>query len=447
MTIVLVFFIGFILAVVIGQKCKINAGLVAIGIGFILTWILGSAGNPTATPAVAATNTSSAFIKAFPVTLFWNYAMPVIFYAFAQANGTLELLGKKIAYAFRNTRWALPIAVYVMAAAVAAAGAGTSNTFIVAPLAWGLCTAAGVTPLIVPVALWCGSFLGAFLPWTSSGSMLVGMYVENAGIADGMGMQVRVCIYYALISIVFLGIMFFVTKAWKLKGETEQGEVMSKPNPFTQQQIITMVIIFACILVLLVPSIINQFTGSKIAVFKWMGSNLSIPVTSVIGITLVSILGGVSVKETFSKYVNWNMILLITGMGMYCTLAKTFGVVPVLSGALQNLPSGLVPPALSLIGSSLSFVTSASTVQPMLFTMAPALAAASGIPIAALITAIQMGVGVTSFSPVSTGGAAALIGAPAEEANKLFTKMLIIAVCLMVCTALFCATPLVSIGA
>ncbi len=446
MTTVLIFFIGFILAVVIGQKCKINAGIIAIGIGFILSWILGSAGDPTATPAIAATNTSSAFIKAFPVTLFWNYAMPVIFYAFAQANGTLELLGKKIAYAFRNARWALPIAVYIMAAAVAAAGAGTSNTFIVAPLAWGLCTAAGVTPLIVPVALWSGSFLGAFLPWTSNGSLLTGMYVDNAGIADGMGMQVRVCIYYAILSIIFLAIMFFITKAWKLD-EKGSEDFMNKPEAFTKQQTTTLVIIFVCILALLVPSIINQIAGGKIAICKWMSSNLSIPVTSVIGITLVSILGGVSVKETFGKYVNWNMILLITGMGMYCTLAKTFGVVAVLSGALQNLPSALVPPALSLIGSSLSFVTSASTVQPMLFTMAPALAAASGIPIAALITAIQMGVGVTSFSPVSTGGAAALIGAPAEEANKLFTKMLIIAVCLMVATALFCATPLISIGA
>jgi|GEM_PF-3030242 len=446
MTAVIIFFVGFILAVLIGQKFKINAGLVAIGIGFILTWILGSAGNPAATPAVAATNTSTAFIKAFPVTLFWNYAMPVIFYAFAQANGTLELLGKKIAYAFRNARWALPIAVYIMAAAVAAAGAGTSNTFIVAPLAWGLCVAAGVTPLIVPVALWSGSFLGAFLPWTSNGSLLTGMYVDNAGIADGMAMQVRVCIYYAILSIIFLAVMFFITKAWKVK-EGSKEDFMEKPEAFAKNQTITMVIIFACILALLVPSIINQFTGSKIAAFKWMASNLSIPVTSVIGITLVSLFGGVSVKETFGKFVNWNMILLITGMGMYCTLAKTFGVVAALSGALQNLPSGLVPPALSIIGSSLSFVTSASTVQPMLFTMAPALAAASGIPIAALITAIQMGVGVTSFSPVSTGGAAALIGAPAEEANKLFTKMLIIAVCLMVVTALFCATPLISIGA
>ena len=36
MTLVVIFFVGFVLAVVLGQTLKINAGLVAIVIGFIL---------------------------------------------------------------------------------------------------------------------------------------------------------------------------------------------------------------------------------------------------------------------------------------------------------------------------------------------------------------------------------------------------------------------------
>ena len=40
MTIVIVFFVGFVLAVVLGQSLKINAGLCAIVIGFIIFWIL-----------------------------------------------------------------------------------------------------------------------------------------------------------------------------------------------------------------------------------------------------------------------------------------------------------------------------------------------------------------------------------------------------------------------
>lgn len=430
---VVIFFVGFALAVILAQKLKINAGFVAIGFGFILTWIFGG-----------ENGSSSAFIKAFPVNLFWNYSMPVIFYAFAAANGTLEVLGQKISYKFRNARWALPIAMCIVGAVVAAAGAGTMNTFIVAPLAWGLCMAAGVTPMIVPVSLWCGSFIGSFLPWTSNGALLEGMYTEYLPGVDPMAMAVRVAVYYIILAVVFLVVMYVLTKAWKLD-ENGSKDFMKKPEPFNKYQIVTLVTIFVCIALLLVPSILKQFI--KAPALKWMSSNFSLPVTSVIGISVVAVFGGCQLKKVLAEKVNWNMILLITGMGMYCTLANTLGIVDTLGTAMQNMPAAFVPPCLSLIGSALSLVTSASTVQPLLFSMMPALSGATGLSFAALVVPMMMGVGVTSFSPVSTGGAACLIGAPAEEANKLFNKMLITAICLMIICAILCATPLMRIGA
>ena len=430
---VVIFFVGFALAVILAKKLKINAGFVAIGFGFILTWIFGG-----------ENATSSAFIKAFPVNLFWNYSMPVIFYAFASANGTLETLGKKISYQFRNARWALPIAMCIVGAVVAAAGAGTMNTFIVAPLAWGLCMAAGVTPMIVPVSLWCGSFIGSFLPWTSNGALLEGMYTEYLPGVDPMAMAIRVAVYYAIVAVLFLVVMYVITKAWKLDDGGAE-EFMKKPEPFNKYQIITLVTIFVCIGLLLVPSVLKQFI--KVPAFKWMSSNFGLPVTSVIGISIVAVFGGCELKKVLAEKVNWNMILLITGMGMYCTLANTLGIVDTLGTAMQNMPAAFVPPCLSLIGSALSLVTSASTVQPLLFSMMPALSSATGLSFAALFVPIIMGVGVTSFSPVSTGGAACLIGAPAEAANKLFNKMLFTAICLMFICALLCATPLMRIGA
>ena len=76
---VLIFFACFILAVVIGTKFKINIGFVGIIFGFIITWTyLGGK--------------SADYVKMFPTSLFWNYAMPIIFYAFASANGTLKAL-------------------------------------------------------------------------------------------------------------------------------------------------------------------------------------------------------------------------------------------------------------------------------------------------------------------------------------------------------------------
>ncbi len=442
MTNVIIFFAVFALAVVIGQKLKINAGFVAVAFGFILFWIYGGV-DPETGKSLA---TSSNFIKNFPSALFWNYAIPVLFYAFAAANGTLQKLGQIIAYKFRNARWALPIAVYIIAAVVAVAGAGTMNTAIVAPLSWGLCIAAGVNPMIVPFALWTGSFLGSFVPWTSNGALLTGLYEQNLqpyGI-DPMSLSVRICIYYGIMSlIIFIG-MFVITKGWK-PVDTGNGLVMEKPEPMNKQQKITMTIIIVCILLLLVPAILCQFTNNPVLVF--MKNNLGIPITSVAGISLVAVLGGNSIKDVFSKHVNWNIIWLITGMGMYCTLAKPMGVISALGDAIQAMNPSFVMPAIALIGSMLSFVTSASTVQPMLFAMVPALSQGSGITMTAISTAMMIGVAVTSMSPISTGGALCLVGATEEAANKLFPRMILAAVLWAIVFILLAFTPFYSIGA
>ncbi len=430
---VFIFFIGFVLAVVIGQKMKINAGIVAIAFGFILTWIFGG-----------EAASSTAFIKNFPATLFWNYSMPVIFYAFATANGTLTALGKKIAYKFRNARWALPIAVYIVAAVVAAAGAGTMNTAIVGPLAWGLCMAAGVTPMIVPFALWTGSFLGSFVPWTSNGALLTGLYIENLPGVDPGAMAVRVAVYYGIMSLVVLVVMYVITKAWKLD-ENGAEDFMNKPEPFTKEQRFTMTVIIICIGLLLVPSVLNQFISHP--VLSFMKNNFGIPITSVVGMSLVAIWGGADLKSVFSKNVNWNMIYLITGMGMYCSLARTMGVVESLGQALQSMPAAFIAPAICLIGAALSMVTSASTVQPLLFAMVPALASAAGCSMEAIVGPMMIGVGITSMCPISTGGALCLVGAPEEASNKLFPMMLATAVCCAIVCVLLCFTPIFRIGA
>ncbi|MDO4267750.1 MAG: SLC13 family permease [Eubacteriales bacterium] len=434
MSIAIIFFLGFIAAVAIGQKLKINCGIVAIAIGFVLTWLLGGEQN----------NTPAAFIKAFPVTLFWNYTIPVIFYAFASANGTMQLLGRKIAYKFRNARWALPFAVAIVAAVVAAAGAGTMNTAIVGPLAWGMSIAAGVSPMVVPFALWSGSFMGSFLPWTSNGSLHVGMYGQYLEGVDPLGMCMRLSLYNAAMGIVVLLAVYLLNRAWKLS-DSGAEDFLHEPEQFSSGQKNTLIVIFGCIALLLVPSVINQFAPNGVC--AWMSKNLSMPVTATAGISLVAVLGGNDLKKVFSRDVNWNMIFMISGMGMYCTLANSLGVVEILGEAMQSLPSFLIAPSFALLGSALSFVTSAATVQPLMMSMIPALAPAAGLSYGALVVPLMLGSGCTSMSPISTGGALCLIGCPNETAPKVFNRLLVTAIAAMIVVALVCMTPVISIGA
>lgn len=132
------------------------------------------------------------------------------------------------------------------------------NTAIVGPLAWGMSIAAGVSPLVVPFALWSGSFMGSFLPWTSSGSLHVGMYGQYLEGVDPMAMCMRSAMFNLVMGIVVLGVVYFINKAWKLNDNGAE-DFMHEPEPFSKEQKNSMIIILCCIGLLLIPSIINQF--------------------------------------------------------------------------------------------------------------------------------------------------------------------------------------------
>lgn len=425
---VLVFFLGFVLAVVIGTKFKVNCGFLAIIFGFLITWFyLGER--------------SSTYVAMFPTTLFWNYAMPIFFYAFASANGTLKVLGQKIVYAFRNATWALSLSIMVMAALIAASGTSTNNTFIAAPLAWGFATAAGLNPLMTVTSLWCGTLLGAFTPWTTMGALHNGMQLEYLGET----LVWRYAAYLFVMGLVIFVIMLIITRGWRVsKTGADAPALMAKPEPFTKQQSMTLATILICIALLLIPAILN--TAFKWSWAKWMSTNLTVPITCSCGIAILCLMKIGDLKDVFKNHVNWNILWTILFMGQYCGLAAKMGVTDTLAQWLQNMPAVFIAPCICFIAAALSFVVSASTVLPLLYAMIPSLAAAAGVSVAQMAIPMLIGVAVTSFSPLSTGGAAAQIGAPTEVAEKLFLPQLITSVCVGVGAALLAFTGIYFIG-
>lgn len=425
---VLIFFLGFILAVVIGTKFKVNCGFIAIIFGFLITWFY-----------LGAKSTS--YVALFPTTLFWNYAMPIIFYAFANANGTLKVLGKKVVYAFRNASWALSISIMLMGAIIAASGTSTNNTFITAPLAWGFAVSAGLNPLLTVTALWCGSMIGSFTPWTTMGALHSGMMLQYLG----EDIVWRLAIWLIIIGIVVFAVMFLILRGWRVARKDGTGPLlMDKPEAFNKQQKMTLVTILACIALLLAPAILS--TLFKWSWARWMSSNLTVPITCSCGIAILCLLHIGDLKEVFKNHVNWNILWTIVFMAQYCGLAAQMGVTDTLAAWLENIPAILIAPCLCLIGAALSFVTSASTVLPLLYAMVPSLAAVAGVSVAQMAIPMLMGVSVTSYSPISTGGAAAQIGAPAEVAEKLFVPQMVVAICIGLGATLLAFTGVYYIG-
>jgi len=430
MSMVIIFFVGFALAILIGQKFKVNAGFVAIIFGFILNW------------AVIKGN-AAGFIKLFPVTLFWNYGIPIIFYAFASANGTLQALGRMVIWKFRSNKWVMSIAVLCSAAVVAASGAGTNNTLILAPLAWPLCVVAGIPYLLIPFSLWCGSFIGAFLPWTSNGALHAALIGQNFPGIDVAPHSWRIFLFYSIFALMVFIIAFIALKGWKTRDHASDTAI-SEPEPLTPVQKKTVAIIVCMIALQLIPLILNTVAPNK--VFAWMSSNLSITVTSIVGIVLMGLFKLGDIKEVFGKHVNWDIIFTIVGMGMYCALSTGLGVDKALAEWLPSLPPVVIAPAVVLVGAALSFVVSASAVLPMLYSLCPILAAAAGMSPVAMIVPVAMGVGLTSFSPFSVGGATALIGAPPEVSSKLVPQQIACAIGMAIFGTLLAFTGMFTAG-
>ena len=65
------------------------------------------------------------------------------------------------------------------------------------------------------------------------------------------------------------------------------------------------------------------------------------------------------------------------------------------------------------------------------------LAGVTGLTVTQMAIPMLMGVGTTSISPITTGGAACQIGSTPEISEKLFVPQMILAVCIALgCTVL-----------
>ena len=140
-------------------------------------------------------------------------------------------------------------------------------------------------------------------------------------------------------------------------------------------------------------------------------------------------------KEIIAK-VPWNTILMIAGAGMLIAVAVEAGTIEQLSAWIgSNVPVFLVPIAFSIVAAFMSFFSSTTgVVAPALFPLIPGLAAATGLSPAVLFACTVLGAQSSAISPFSSGGSL-ILGSYGndEERNKLFNRLLFVAVPISVC--------------
>lgn len=127
---------SLVFAIILGNIKKINIGIIALACAWIIGCWLGG-------------NFASAITSLFPIKVVMYLICITFFYGFAISNGTMQKLGDKLMYLFRNHVKLIPFAIPLGAVIVAGCGGGgLMGDIVMVPIAMLLAARIGMSPLL-----------------------------------------------------------------------------------------------------------------------------------------------------------------------------------------------------------------------------------------------------------------------------------------------------------
>lgn len=407
----ILFFGGILLVLILGTKWKVNIGVVAL----VFTFLIGTTVGGLSAGGVVAL---------FPVTLFFNFFIATFLFGFAACNGTLEKLSAHLIYACRNAGWTLGLLFFAVSVAIAGLGAGGAMPFFMSAICFSLAAQAGISPLLVSLALWMASMVGGSLPWTSGYATNVGqleIYYDSFVASEYV---TKFFLFRAVFYTVMYLISFLLLRGYRVN----RGNIsLTKPEPMSADQKRTLGIILGIIAMIVVPAVVQLVLPNSVS--RWLVSKCSFQFLASVGILLNLLWKTAPYDQVLKQRVPWDTLLMLSLTGMYMALANTLGIVEYMSQLLQDsVPTALILPGIVLFMCVLSFFVSGGVIIPMMLPLLSVLSAASGASTAAVYCATQMGLTASSISPFSQGGAAVLTGCTDEEIrSKLIRQQTMLA--------------------
>jgi len=424
--------VGLILALVISNKFKINAGI----LGIVVAWIVGCWMGKLSVPTL---------IGYWPSSVMFIAISTALFFGVARENGTLPLFASKIMYACRGATWFIPIALYLTTWLIGASGAGGIGSEIpMSAIGFAIAGQTGMNPLLVILAVFLGGMGGGGMFWSAEGANRIAYYTQVGGVVTDDVVSYSVLahsVYTIIIYTILFAIGYIVFKGWKID---TKNLVMEKPAPFNKQQKQTLALIAICLGLVIVTAIWKCFWPSDFS--KYMANNFSIQTVAMVGFVIAFFLKLAEPKAVM-KRIPWEMILNIGGMSMMIKVLINCGITEAIANVFQNnIPLFVIPAIFFLTAGCITLFSNFTVIYPLLMPMVPVVAAATGCNSVTIFAAMAMGSGLPGISPFSTGGVCCLSGAPDDETRqKLVPKMFIMALVIMAVTALLVMTPILQI--
>lgn len=414
--------IALAISIGIGYKTKINTGLVAICFAYII--------------GVFFMKMEPAEVVAlWPIKIFFDIFSVTLLFAVALDNGTLEKISQKMLYGSRRITWAISLVFFFAAIVTAALGAGFYAVLaFLAPAAVLICHEMKFEPLIGGLAVVVGAQVGSNFMSSLNGIVFGGLFKE-IGIPDNDSFAYRFAIFIAYLVLTFLVILGFSLyyRSWaKRHGVTIGASEVQRPEPFDGRQKATLWVFVVFLLFALVPSIAHVI-APKVDWITTINSSIYVPMIAVI-IAVVAMMFKLADSKTVINKVPWNILVMISGVGMLVSIAAQAGTFKAIAHWLGSgaVPVWLIPVTLAFVAAIItSFGSFIGVTAPALYPIVPALAAASGLSPALLLVAMTCGGLAMAISPYSEGGAMILGFSPEEERDDMFRKELTVALPIM----------------
>ena len=421
------FFLIVAIVIIVGTKLKLNTGVIAVFAAFV-------------SGALLLGKDSYGIISGFPGALFFNMMNPMIFYGFANSNGTMTRLAEHIMYRFRGAKKLMPIILFLTTEIISMLGAGTNANIIMTGVCFGVALQMGFNPILASMACWGGSIAGDMIFW-SADCAFYKSFIEHYAGAEAAQAYVE---HYFTVTNVFFWAVFLISY-FALKGYKSSGSaVIKKPEKMNGSQKLTLIVILAVIALVVLPAFIDIIAPNPVT--TWLITYVTIQPLCACGTIVLAIAKADDLRKILNEQVAWGALLMIAGMAMLMGLCAELGVLDLVAQYLQTASVGVILAVVAAAAAILSLFMNGGTIVNLFYPLAASVGAATGVPTYLILLACDNGMGASSFSPYSTGGALSLTGCPdADLREKLTNKQFIWGIGIGIAWVVFCGVGLLKI--
>lgn len=422
--------IAIVAAIVIGNVCKINTGIVAAAFAFAIGSL---------TMGLSAVD----IIGFWPDNIFYFIIACGLFFGFAVENGTVHALGRSLLYLTNGRAALLPWIIWIIGFVVGAMGAGAASITIIGPLCFPVAAAAGISPLMTATAIMCGCITGFNNPFTGQmGVTIMNLLSSSAGYPDEAPFwSMDVWISRVFLMLLVTLIVYIITKSYKA-----QRVEVQKPEKMTHVQRKTMVLLLVATFFM----VVSMLLATVFSNVEWLVtiSNFAQPQAIMTICAIIAMFMKLAKTGDVMKSLPLSTALMIAGFTLMMSVASEAGLVDALSHVLSSgIPGWLMTPLCVLIAGVMAlFCSGTAVVFPLLFPLIMPIAQATGADPLGMVLGMTAGSVVSSLTPFTTGGAFVIAGCPDQKAQEsLSTSLIWLSVIALVGLTIISATGVLSL--